>query len=186
MGIYWYLTLLCGFLVLAPSQVSSMDGIIRRWTDVIWTGLPVLRKLGGNKVKLVYYFLLTLYGIWGMGVLMLMPNPLTMVKVAGVLFNFALGFSALHAMFVNTLLLPRALRPSVVTRSLMFGCFLFFTGVSTLAVMDFVRLQNNLDSINPLFLFFFPAYLAVGVAGATGYLYVLSRQRSAREVTPDS
>ena len=184
--IYWYLTLLCGFLVLAPSQVSSMDGIIRRWTDVIWTGLPALRKLGGNKVKFVYYSLLTSYGIWGMGVLMLMPNPLTMVKVAGVLFNFALGFSALHTMFVNTLLLPRALRPSVLTRSLMFGCFLFFTGVSTLAVMDFVRILGDHKTIDYLYPFSIPAYLAVGVAGAVGYLYVLSRHHAADEATADS
>lgn len=179
-GLYWYLTLLCGFLVLTPSQVSSMDGIIRRWTDVMWTGLPVLRRLGGDKVKFVYYSLLTAYGLWGMIVLVLIPNPLTMVKIAGVLFNFALGFSALHALFVNTLLLPRELRPSPLTRGLLFLCFLFFTGVSTPAVMEFLRNPAEHGTINDLIPYFAPIYLAVGVAGGIGYVYALLRQRASR------
>jgi hypothetical protein len=184
-GLYWYLTLLCGFLVLAPSQVSSMDGVIRRWTDVVWTGLPVLRKLGGTKVKYVYYTLLIFYGFWGMGVLVLMPNPLTMVKVATILFNYALGFSALHALFVNTLLLPRALRPSPTSRSLLFLCFLFFSGVSTLGVMEFVKNLQGRDSIDYLYVYASPLYVAVGVAGAVGYGYLLSRQRAAETRTSD-
>jgi hypothetical protein len=184
-GIYWYLTLLCGFLVLTPSQVSTIDGIIRRWTDVTWTGLPALRRLGGTKVKYVYYTLLVFYGCWGLGVLMLMPNPLTMVKVATALFNFALGFSALHALFVNTLLLPKALRPSTLTRTMLFGCFLFFTGVSTLSVMGSLRDAHGRNSIEYLFPYVAPVYLAVAVAGAVGYLYVLSRQRAAENGTFD-
>lgn len=37
-SIYWYLTLLCGFWVLFSSQLGGMDGIGRRWSDMIWTG----------------------------------------------------------------------------------------------------------------------------------------------------
>ncbi len=36
-GLFWTLTLLCGFLVLAPGQISVGDQIARRWTDIIWT-----------------------------------------------------------------------------------------------------------------------------------------------------
>ena len=41
--IFWMTTLSCGFLVLAPGQVSVGDQIARRWTDMIWTasGAPI-------------------------------------------------------------------------------------------------------------------------------------------------
>ena len=37
-SIFWYLTLLCGFWVLFSSQLVGVDGIGRRWSDMIWTG----------------------------------------------------------------------------------------------------------------------------------------------------
>lgn len=137
--IFWWLTLLCGFLVLAPSQVSGIDGIMRRWTDIIWTGVPAVHKLGGNKVKYIYYGLLSVYWVFGFSVLVLFPNPLAMVKVASVIFNYALGFSALHTLVVNCTLLPPALRPSWRMR-LALGCAaLFFTVVSGIATVQYLR-----------------------------------------------
>ena len=44
---FWFMTLFCGFLVLAPSMASSADGLIRRWVDVVWTASPRLRRLRG-------------------------------------------------------------------------------------------------------------------------------------------
>ncbi|MEJ7608346.1 MAG: Nramp family divalent metal transporter, partial [Bryobacteraceae bacterium] len=49
--VFWYLTLLCGFMIMAPTQVSQLDGIARRWTDVIWIGSRRFRNLEGNEVK---------------------------------------------------------------------------------------------------------------------------------------
>jgi len=46
-GLFWVLTLSCGFLVLAPGQVSVCDQIARRWTDMIWTASP--RSSGWGK-----------------------------------------------------------------------------------------------------------------------------------------
>ena len=36
----WFMTLFCGFLVLALSTTTTADGYFRRWIDVLWTGLP--------------------------------------------------------------------------------------------------------------------------------------------------
>ena len=36
--VFWYLTLLCGFLVLFSSQLLVVDSVGRRWSDMIWTG----------------------------------------------------------------------------------------------------------------------------------------------------
>jgi hypothetical protein len=137
--IFWFLTLLCGFLVLAPSQVTTMDGIVRRWTDVLWTGNRWLQRLEGHQVKKVYYGLLGAYAVWGLFVLTFLPQPLVMVKVSGVLMNFALGFSAFHTLAVNLIFLPKPLRPGWVARFGLVGCGVFFIGISVLGFPQALR-----------------------------------------------
>jgi hypothetical protein len=51
--VFWFLTLLCGFLIMAPTQVSQLDQIARRWTDVLWIGSQRLHGVEDHKVKLV-------------------------------------------------------------------------------------------------------------------------------------
>jgi len=131
----WFLTLTCGFIVLAPAQVSTMDGLVRRWTDVLWTGSKTLRRLHGHQVKYVYYGLLGLYALWGLTVLTwLASEPLLMTKVAGTLINFGLGFSAFHTLAVNWLLLPRQLRPRWPLCLGLVACGVFFIGISALGL----------------------------------------------------
>jgi hypothetical protein len=137
--IFWWLTLLCGFMVLTPSQVSTIDGIVRRWTDIIWTGIPAVQKMGGNQVKYVYYGLLSAYSIFGMIVLIVLPKPLVLVKIASILYNYALGFSALHTLVLNCTFLPRELRPGPWLRIGMSLAFVFFTIVSVFATVQFIR-----------------------------------------------
>jgi hypothetical protein len=131
-GIFWLLTLLCGFVILFPTQVTNLDGISRRWTDVMWIGLKPLRKLGGNQVKLVYYALLGAYAVWGLVALTIAPNPLVLAVLTGVLMNFGMGISALHVLYVSLRLLPAELRPGWLLRVGLVGCSVFFLGVSAL------------------------------------------------------
>jgi hypothetical protein len=137
-AIFWWLTLLCGFMVLTPSQISTIDGIIRRWTDIIWTGIPAVQKMGGNQVKYVYYGLLSAYAAFGMVVLITLPKPLVLVKIASVMYNYALGFSALHTLVLNCTMLPRELRPGWKLRAGLFLAFVFFTIVSIFATKQFI------------------------------------------------
>ena len=132
-ALFWYLTLLCGFLVMAPTQVSQIDGMCRRWTDVIWTGVRRLRRLEGNKVKYVYYTILVLYAAWGLVALRLTPNPLVLAIASGVMMNFALGFSSLHTLYVNLALLPPELRPGWPLRLGLVCCAVFYLGISAIA-----------------------------------------------------
>lgn len=131
--IFWFLTLLCGFLIMAPTQVSQLDTICRRWTDVIWTGSARLKHLDGNKVKYVYYTILGAYCIWGLIALWLTPNPLVLAIASGVVMNFALGFSSLHTLYVNMVLLPQELRPGWLQRCGLVGCAVFYIGISAIA-----------------------------------------------------
>jgi hypothetical protein len=131
--IFWFLTLLCGFLILAPTQIGHLDNIARRWTDVIWTGVSRLHGLDGNKVKYIYYAILVAYGLWGLIALRLTPNPLVLAVASGVMLNFALGFSALHTLYVVTRLLPRELRPGALMRLGLVACSVFYIGISAIA-----------------------------------------------------
>jgi len=132
-SIFWYLTLLCGLLIMAPTQVSQIDGMCRRWTDVIWTGVRRLHRLPGNQVKYIYYSILLLYGLWGMLALRLTPNPLVLAIASGVMMNFALAVSALHTLYVNLRLLPLPLRPGWLLRGGLLACAAFYMGISAIA-----------------------------------------------------
>jgi Mn2+/Fe2+ NRAMP family transporter len=132
---FWFLTLLCGFLVLAPNQITAADGLIRRWTELLWTGNRKLHRLEGNKVRYVYFALLTAYLIWGLVILVWTGDkPLVIVKASTVIMNFALGFTALHTLAVNQLLLPRELRPGWIGRIGVACCAIFFIGIAILAL----------------------------------------------------
>ena len=137
--LFWFLTLFCGFIVLGPGQVTTVEGFARRWTDVIWVGSRRLRHASGEQAKYVFYSLLIFSGVWGLVVLTLFPDPLTIVKIAGQLFNFALGLSALHVLYVNVRLLPRELRPNWFVRLCMILCAVFFTGIGTVAMTTLLR-----------------------------------------------
>jgi hypothetical protein len=130
---FWFMTLLCGFLVLAPNQITAADGLIRRWTELLWTGNRKLHKLETNKVRYVYFSLLAAYLVWGMLILIWTGDkPLTIVKASGVIMNFALGFTALHTLVVNCVLLPKPIRPGWLGRIGIASCAVFFIGISAL------------------------------------------------------
>jgi hypothetical protein len=131
--IFWYLTLLCGFLIMAPTQVSQLDQIARRWTDVLWIGSKRLHKVDTGRVKTVYYSILAFYMIWGLIALRITPNPLVLAIATGVMWNFALGFSSLHTLWVNLSLLPKGLRPGILQCAGLVGCAVFYIGVSSIA-----------------------------------------------------
>jgi hypothetical protein len=134
-GLLWFATLAIGFLILAPGQVMSGDIISRRWTDVIWTSSRHVRHLKGNQVKYVYYGILIVYGLWGLMVLTFFPNPLRVLKIAGFLMNVALGFTALHVLYVNRTLLPRAFAPGWFMQAGLIASGCFFLGTSAVVLM---------------------------------------------------
>ncbi|MEX0977848.1 MAG: hypothetical protein WDZ48_03295, partial [Pirellulales bacterium] len=140
-GLFWTLTLMCGFLVLAPGQISASDQIARRWTDIIWTASSRAKRLGGTRVKYVYYSILSVYALWGLFVLWRLP-ALDIAKIGAVLGNIALGFSALHALYANRALLPKPLRPHLLLEIGTLLCGIFFIGISMVVMVD---LWNTLD-----------------------------------------
>ena len=130
--IFWYLTMFCGFLVLAPSMAASADGIIRRWVDVFWTSSPRLRQMDPKKIGVVYFKVLSGYALFGLIMLSVAP-PLTLLTIAANLFNYALGFSCFHTLAINLTLLPPELRPGWWPRIglVCTGCFFLLLAIVT-------------------------------------------------------
>ncbi|MBI4583891.1 MAG: Nramp family divalent metal transporter [Planctomycetes bacterium] len=140
LNVFWFLTLLCGFIVLVPSHIGQVDGIVRRWTDLIWTGNRRMARLEGNQVKVIYYFLLTLYALWGLVILTWLKGQAEVIsKAATVFMNFALGFSSFHTLAVNWFLLPRELKPGWIPRLALCCCGVFFLGLSYIALPELIR-----------------------------------------------
>ena len=127
----WFMTLLCGFLVLGPTMSASADGVIRRWVDVFWTSSGLLRKMEPKAIKQVYFRVLIGYMIFGL--VMLSLNPGALIQYATMFFNIALGFSCWHTLTINLTLLPKPLRPGWFVRIALSlaGLFFFMLGVLT-------------------------------------------------------
>jgi hypothetical protein len=62
-------------------------------------------------------------------------EPTRLLLLAGMVYNFAFGFSCFHTVVVNSLLLPKELRPSWVIRILMVCFGTFFFAVGTMATL---------------------------------------------------
>lgn len=132
--IFWFLTLLCGFLIMAPTQVSQLDQVARRWTDVLWIASRRLHKVDDHKVKLVYYTLLAVYCVWGLIALRLSPNPLVLAIATGVMWNFAFAFTSLHLLWVMLRLMPLPLRPGWLQCTGLVAGAVLYAGISAIAL----------------------------------------------------
>lgn len=130
---FWGLTLFCGFLVLITSQTTTMDGFCRRWVDVIWTASARLRQLDTSRIRDVYFTVLCVYVAFGLVIIWSFDSPLGVFKLSTTFYNVALGFSSWHTIFVNRILLPRALRPALHMQILLFlgGCYFVLLAVLT-------------------------------------------------------
>ncbi|HIA61863.1 MAG TPA: hypothetical protein EYM79_00930 [Planctomycetes bacterium] len=137
---FWFMTVFCGFLVLAPSMSTSADGVIRRWVDVFWTTSDRLREMPPGAIKSVYFRVLIVYALLGL-VTLVSIKPATLLMIAAAIYNYALGISCLHTLYVNRSLLPRQLqaRTSMQIALLLTGLFFLFIGcVSTLKQLGMI------------------------------------------------
>jgi hypothetical protein len=132
---FWGATLFCGFLVLITSQTTTLDGFTRRWVDVTWTSVPAFRKLETDKVKYVYFTLLVSVTLLGLVIIWITDKPGMVFKVATTGYNFAFAFSAWHTIFVNTVLLPKELRPGWFQRIGLLLAGVFFLSLGVMSVL---------------------------------------------------
>jgi hypothetical protein len=134
---FWFLTLFCGFIILALSNTTTADGYFRRWVDVVWTGLPALRHWDPRRVGQIYFGFLCVYIVGGLIMLTFVKGD-NILPIATTIYNCALGFSCFHVLYLNIALLPRELRPTWKIRIMMTLAGIFFTCVSTAQVVGMI------------------------------------------------
>ncbi|HZL87755.1 MAG TPA: Nramp family divalent metal transporter, partial [Pirellulaceae bacterium] len=137
---FWGATLFCGFLVLCTSQTTTMDGFTRRWVDVVWTASPRMREFKTTAIKYVYFIVLVALTSLGLVILWVTEKPGFVFKVSTTGYNFALACSAWHTLAINTILLPKALRPNWFNRIGLILAGVFFT---VLGILASIQLYND-------------------------------------------
>lgn len=135
---FWYLTLFCGFLVLSTSMATGSDGFLRRWVDVFWTASPRLREWDPRHIGRLYFGVLCVYATFGLTMLVLTSGGNLLVW-STMLYNYVLGFSCWHVLAVNTVLLPRDLRPGLLRRTGLLLGGVFFVAIAVLTTFDEFR-----------------------------------------------
>jgi hypothetical protein len=132
--LFWLMTLFCGFLVLAPSAASTFDGALRRWVDLCWTAVPFVRRWDPHKIRWLYFGAVCAYATFGLTSLTFW-NPGQLLDWATNIYNAALSFSCFHVLAVNTILLPKEIRPNWFIRIGLILGGLFFAALSTIATL---------------------------------------------------
>ncbi len=132
--LFWLLSLFCGFLVLAPAAVTTVDGALRRWVDLCWTAIPVVRRWDPHRIRWLYFGAVCAYATFGLTSLTLW-DPQTLLEWAGSIYNAALAFSCFHVLAVNSILLPKEIRPNWFIRIGLVLGGLFFAALTVVAVI---------------------------------------------------
>lgn len=132
----WLATLVVGLLVLLPSQMSIVEDVCRRWTDIIWSGSSRVREtMKPHQVGRIYYTIMAIYVSWTFVCAWYFTryeSPKVMVLVIANLNNIGLGFTAFFVLRNNLVYLPKQLRPGWIHRLGILGCGVFYLGMATL------------------------------------------------------
>ncbi|MDA1232239.1 MAG: Nramp family divalent metal transporter [Planctomycetota bacterium] len=133
----WMATLFVGLVVFLPSQMSIVDDVARRWTDIIWSSNEKIRNgLKPNHASRIYYSILACYVVWSFVsatiFLTFGDAPKLMVLVIANLNNVALGATAFHVLYINRTFLPPPLRPRWYNQLGIMACGVFYCGMALL------------------------------------------------------
>ncbi|HJU73034.1 MAG TPA: Nramp family divalent metal transporter [Gemmatimonadaceae bacterium] len=104
-----------GAWILFKTQLDILDGTVRAVTDLLWSGSKRLRAMRGMDVRRVYYAVLAVAVIWGVLALRL-AQPIFLLQLSANFHGVMFVVAGLHLLYVNTRLLPVALRPSLGKR----------------------------------------------------------------------
>ena len=118
-----------GVWILFKAQLDILEGMTRAITDILWTGSSRIRAWRGGDVRVVYYSVLAVISVWGIIALGL-TQPIILLALSANMAGIVFIISSLHLLYVNTRLLPVALRPplwrrlALVALALFYGLFL--------------------------------------------------------------
>jgi Mn2+/Fe2+ NRAMP family transporter len=125
-----------GVWLLFKTQLDTIEGMTRTITDILWSGSARVRRWRGGDVRAVYYSVLALVVIWGVIALGL-AAPIMLLQISANIAGVVFVVAALHLLYVNTRLLPPALRPPLWRRLALVAMSLFYSFFVVLAASSF-------------------------------------------------
>jgi hypothetical protein len=111
--------------VLFKTQLDILEGMTRAVTDILWTGSRRIRAWRGGDVRVLYYTVLVLIALWGVIALRL-AQPIVLLQLGANMAGIVFVVSSLHLLYVNTRLLPVALRPPLWRRLCLVAMSVFY------------------------------------------------------------
>lgn len=122
-----------GAWILFKTQLDVLEGMVRAVTDILWTGSRRLRGWRGGDVRAIYYALLAVVVVWGMIALRL-AQPIFLLQVSANVAGVTFVIAGLHLLYVNTRLLPEAVRPGTWPRVGLVALVVFYGLFSVLSI----------------------------------------------------
>ena len=126
-----------GAWLLLKTQLDQLEAMTRSITDMLWTGSPRVRTWRGGDVRAVYYTVLIMIAAWGMIALRL-ATPIVLLQIGANVAGAVFVIAPIHLLYINTRLLPPALRPSLVRRAVLVAMVLFYGFFVTLSASRLV------------------------------------------------
>jgi hypothetical protein len=114
-----------GVWLLFKTQLDILEGMTRAITDILWTGSARIRRWRGGDVRVVYYSVLVVISLWGIMALRL-TQPIILLALSANIAGLVFIISSLHLLYINTHLLPVALRPPLWRRLALVALALFY------------------------------------------------------------
>jgi hypothetical protein len=125
-----------GAWILFKTQLDILEGMVRSMTDILWTGSRWVRNWRGGDVRAVYYSVLIIVVLWGIVALRL-AQPIFLLKLAANVAGGVFVVASLHLLYLNTRLLPLAVRPPLWRRGALAGMALFYGFFVILSLRSF-------------------------------------------------
>jgi hypothetical protein len=122
-----------GAWILFKTQLDVIEGLVRAVTDILWTGSTRIRAWRGGDVRRVYYTLLGIVVVWGLFALKL-AQPILLLQISANVAGVTFVIAGVHLYYVNTRMLPAAVRPSFWPRAGLVALVVFYGAFSFLSI----------------------------------------------------
>lgn len=122
-----------GAWILFKTQLDIVESMVRSLTDILWTGSHRVRAWSRGDVRIVYYGALSVICLWGIVALRL-AQPIILLVLAANVASIVFTIASLHLLYLNTVLLPQALRPPLWRRAVLIAMAAFYGLFATMSL----------------------------------------------------
>jgi hypothetical protein len=116
-----------GAWILFKTQLDSVEAMTRAVTDILWTGSARVRAWRGGDVRAVYYAVVVVWGI----IALRLAQPVVLLQIGANIAGAIFVIASLHLLYLNTRVLPVALRPPMWRRVSLVCMAVFYAIVVT-------------------------------------------------------